>query len=227
MHQALAEFRRQMLTPGVLTSLALAALTAALGLGLPVVWRWRQVVATARREGAAAADAILVVGRALVADQPTRVFVARLNHGLELFRQGLAPRIVIAGGVTGTARRSEAEAGREYLLAAGAAAEALHLEDQSRHTMENLINTRETLRRAGWRSLIVVSDPLHLARIGAFARGLGLECHLSPAHAAPPTPGSLGWHLRALREACLLHWYHVGMTYSRALGSRQLLDRVT
>lgn len=227
MHQSLEELRRNLFTPGVLSTFTLASLTAAAGLGLPVAWRWRQVRAAARHEGAAQADAILVVGRALEADRPTQVFIARLNHGLELFRRGLAPRIVVAGGLTGNASRSEAEAGREHLLAAGAPADAVHCEDQSRHTMENLINTRASLRQAGWRSLIVVSDPLHLARIGAFARGLGLICHLSPAREAPPRPGTLAWHFRALREACLLHWYHVGMTYSRALGSRRILDRVT
>lgn len=227
MFQPLGVFRRSLLSPGVLSSFLLASLTALLGFGVPVVRRWLQVRSSARHDGATQADAILIVGRALVADRPTPVFIARLNHGLELFRRGFAPRIVVAGGLTGNARRSEAAAGQEYLLASGAPPEVVHCEDQSRHTLENLFNTRETLRRSGWRSLIVVSDPLHLARIGDFARGLGLICHLSPALEAPPRPGSLAWHLRALREACLLHWYHVGMTYSRALGSRRLLDRVT
>jgi hypothetical protein len=33
--------------------------------------------------------------------------------------------------------------------------------------------------------------------------------------------------MRAMREGFLLHWYHVGLAYSRAIGSRRMLERVT
>ena len=78
---------------------------------------------------------------------------------------------------------------------------------------------------AGWRSVLLVSDPLHLARAVAYARGLGLDVVPSPAAAA--SPRRLGYALRAVREAFFLHWYHVGVAYSRLIGSRRLLERVT
>lgn len=213
--------------PGALTSFCLAALTAAGGLGLPVVWQLRRVLRDARSDERGPADAILVVGRTLDGDRPTAVFRARLDCALALQRSGSAPRILIAGGLTGRATRSEAAAGREYLLDAGLAAELVLLEDHSRNTLENLFNVRERARLEGWQRLIVVSDPLHLARIGALARGLRLQVALCGARAAPPRRGSFGWWQRALREAFLVHWYYVGMAYSRLLGSRRLLERVT
>ncbi len=217
----------QELGPGGLSSLLLAFATALAGLGLPVALRARQILGAAARDETGCADAILVLGRELVDDQPTEVFRARLEQGERLLAAGRAPRLIVSGGWTGHASRSEAEAGRGYLLARGVPASRLMVEDRSRHTLENLFNVRETLREHGWSRLLLVSDPLHLARAAALARGLGLEVLLSPAATAPPRPGSPAWAARATREAFLLHWYHVGMAWSRLLGSARMLDRVT
>jgi uncharacterized SAM-binding protein YcdF (DUF218 family) len=170
---------------------------------------------------------ILVLGRELREDRPTEVFRARLEHGARLLHEGWAPRILVSGGVTGDSRVSEAEAGRKHLLDLGLPESAVLVEGGSRHTLENLFNVRETLRRAGWGRLILVSDPLHLARAATVARGLKLDFLLSPATACPPERGSLGWMARAGHEAFLLHWYHVGLLYSRAIRSERLLGRVT
>lgn len=226
MGQKRLDFLRE-LGPGGLSSLALALASALAGLGLPVAWRLPQVLRDASRDDRGPADAILVLGRELVGDQPTAVFRARLERGARLLSQGRAPRLIVSGGVTGVSAKSEAEAGRDYLLARGVPAAALLIEDRSRHTLENLFNVRATLRAHGWTRLVLVSDPLHLARAGALARGLGLETLLSPAAGAPPVRGSLAWMGRAVREAFLLHWYYVGMAYSRLLGSARLLGRVT
>lgn len=216
---------RDFLGPGALPSLVVAALLAVLGLGVPVLWRLRQVVIAARRDESRPADAILVLGRALVDDRPSEVFAARLAHGAALWRRGLAPRILVTGGLTGRATRSEAEAGRELLLSAGVPPEDVLCEDRSRYTLENLVNAREIVWRGGWRRLLLVSDPLHQARARAFAAGLGLEVWSSPAPDAAPT--RVRWWLRALREACLLHWYHSGVLFSRLIRNERYLSRVT
>ncbi len=226
MRRALVKLWRDM-GPGGPSSITLAMLTATLGLGLPVLYRLRAVLDHARRDERAPADLILVLGRELRDNRPTPVFRARLEHGARLLRDGLAPRILVSGGVTGDSRVSEAEAGREHLLELGLADSAVLVEGGSRHTLENLFNVRETLRRERWQRIILVSDPLHLARAATVARGLKLEVLLSPAVACPPAPGSLGWALRAAHEAFLLHWYHVGLLYSRAIRSERLLGRVT
>lgn len=215
------------LGPGGLSSFTLAFGTGLLGLGLPVAFRVPGVLAEAARDERRPSDAVLVLGRRLVDDQPTPVFRARLDHGAQLYRDGWAPRVIVSGGLTGAARRSEAAAGREHLIAAGVPADAVWTEDSSRHTLENLFFVRDTLRRHDWNRLLLVSDPLHLARALAFARGLALDVACSPAPGAPPRRGTPAWWLRAGREAFLLHWYHVGMAYSRLLRSQRLLERVT
>ena len=215
------------LGPGGLSSLALAFLTAVLGLAVPVLLRLRRVLARTAGDPPALADVVLVLGRELVDDRPTPVYAARLDRARELLACGWAPRVLVSGGMTGVATRSEAAAGREHLLARGVPAEAVWIEERSRHTLENLFNVRERLRREGLGRILLVSDPLHLERAATLARGLGLDVRCAPAAAAPPRRGSPGWWRRAVHEAFLLHWYHVGLTFSRVVGRREALARVT
>ncbi len=217
----------QKLGPGGAATLGLAALTVLGFAGLPWVFRLRQVLSGIHGEELIPADAILVLGRRLEQDRPTQVFKARLAHAEALWRGGFAPSIFLAGGTTGNARRSEAEAGRDWLVARGVPVEALFLEDRSQHTLENLFNVRADMRRAGWRTLLLVSDPLHMARAKATARGLDLNVRCSPAFKSLPSRGSLAWWQRATLEAFLLHWYHTGMAYSRLIGNKRQLERVT
>jgi len=217
----------QKLGPGGAVSLGLALTSCLASLGLLWLFQLRQVVRRTTGDEALPADAILVLGRRLRADRITDVFEARLAQAEGLWRQGLAPRIFVAGGTTGDARRSEAEAGQEWLLARGIPAEAILLEDRSQHTLENLFNVRSHLREQGWGLLVLVSDALHLARAGATASGLHLDVRCVPARGCPPERGSAAWWRRAAVEAFLLHWYHTGMFYSRLIRSERQLERVT
>lgn len=213
------------LGPGGLSSLLLALTTGALTFGAAVAWQIWRVLRSAWGDEPAPAVAVLVLGRELVDDVPTATFAARLERGRELLVRGWAPRLIVSGGMTGTATRSEAEAGRDYLLARGVDGALVTTEARSRFTLENLFFVRDALGAAGGR-LLIVSDPLHLARAAAMARGLGLDVLCVPATGAPPRRGSAPWWLRAAREGFLLHWYRVGVTYSRLLGSERMLSRV-
>ncbi len=217
----------QKLGPGGAVTLVLALLCFLLLLGLPWLWALARVLRQARRDEAAPADAILVLGRQLEAGSPTPVFQARLAQAVLLWRRGLAPRILVAGGTTGRAVRSEAEAGRAWLVAQGIPSAVIRVEEASQHTVENLFHVRALLRSEGWGALLLVSDPLHMARAQASARGLGLPVRCCPAASAPPVPGSLGWWLRAGGEAFLLHWYWVGLGYCRLFRIHGSLARIT
>src|SRR5689334_2552410 len=58
------------------------------------------------------ADAIVVLGAAQYNGWPSPVLRARLDHGLALYREGLAPTIVVTGGVGRGDKESEAMVAR-------------------------------------------------------------------------------------------------------------------
>ena len=182
----------QKLGRGGFASLAIAILGGALTLGIPLGFSLWKVMRDAEGGTLRAVDAILVLGRRLEGDQLTEVFTQRLEHAVSLWLMGLAPRVIVSGGITGDAIWSEAEAGRAWLLERGLPDELVLTEDRSQHTLENLFNIRENLRAQGWSTLIVVTDPLHLARTLAFSRGFGLDMTGSPATECPLVPDRIG-----------------------------------
>src|SRR5438309_11197809 len=77
------------------------------------------VAVTAARDEATTADAIAVLGAAQYNGRPSPVFRARLDHGAALYQRGLAPVILVTGGIGSRDTLSESEVGRRYLLRAG------------------------------------------------------------------------------------------------------------
>src|SRR5882724_11845527 len=79
---------------------------------------WLLTVAIERQatvDEAHPADVIVVLGAAEYRGKPSPVLKARLDHALELYRQGLAPRILTTGGAGGDPIYTESEVGRSYL----------------------------------------------------------------------------------------------------------------
>jgi uncharacterized SAM-binding protein YcdF (DUF218 family) len=144
-----------------------------------------QVVLAAQRDAAAPADAIVVLGAAQYNGHPSPVFKARLDHAADLFHMGLAPRLVVTGGVGYGDTVSEAEVGRRYLVAAGAGPMAVIPIGTGRTTERSLRATAEWITSQGWRRVILVSDGFHMLRLCIIASRLGLVPLGSPATDSP------------------------------------------
>lgn len=148
------------------------------------------VIATARRDDATPADAIVVLGAAQYNGRPSPVFRARLDHAAALFRRGLAPLVIVTGGVGTGESLSEASVGRDYLLTEGLPASAVATEAAG-HTSAASIRAAAThLRAQGGRRVVLVSDGFHLLRLRFLARRLGLGATGSPAPESPITSHS-------------------------------------
>ena len=160
---------------------ALAATLAALLLYLGVTFV--QVWQAAGRDQARPAQAIVVFGAAQYDGRPSPVLRARLDHALDLFRQGLAERVVVTGGRRSGDRFTEATASARYLLARGVPDGALLREVTGRTSWQSLAAAARFLKRQDppITEVLLVSDGYHSARIAAIADELGLQAHTSPA----------------------------------------------
>jgi len=139
------------------------------------------IVWVGARDQAQEADAIVVLGAAAYDAAPSPVFRERIEHGLALYRRGAAPRLIFTGGYGGRgARFAESEVARRYALRHGIPPEVIWIETRSQTTCQNLLETRELLRAHGWARVIVVSDPLHMARALRLSRRLEINALGSP-----------------------------------------------
>jgi uncharacterized SAM-binding protein YcdF (DUF218 family) len=131
------------------------------------------------------ADAIVVLGAAQYNGRPSPVFRARLDHALQLYREGLAPRLVVTGGVGRGDTVSEATVARHYLLNRKVPANAIVSEPQGRSTEASMTAVAGWLEAAHLRRVILVSDPFHMFRLRLEARRTGLEAYTSPTESSP------------------------------------------
>jgi uncharacterized SAM-binding protein YcdF (DUF218 family) len=118
-------------------------------------------------------DAIVVLGARLGrGDTLTTPLEERVAAAAQLYRDGAAPRIVTTGGVTGTARRSEADVLADALVAAGVSRDAITVERQARTTADNARFTAALLGRA---RVWLVTQPFHARRALRLFRAAGFD----------------------------------------------------
>ena len=131
------------------------------------------------------ADVIVVLGAAQYNGRPSPVLRARLDHALELWGEGLAPAIVVTGGVGRGDKESEAIVGRRYLLAHRVPDSALVVQPQGRSTQASMNAVAGWLGERGQRRALLVSDPFHMLRLRLEARRTGLHAYTSPTDTSP------------------------------------------
>lgn len=139
------------------------------------------IVWVGQRDDAVPADAIIVLGAAAYDAKPSPVFEERIRHGIDLYKRGLAPTLIFTGGYGGTgARFSESQVARRYAMREGVPAKAILIESLSRNTHDNLRQARVLMQQHKLHTVIIVSDPLHMARALRISRDLGIRSVGSP-----------------------------------------------
>jgi len=160
------------------------AVVAAVLLGYYVITVY-QVWRAARHDGARSSQAIIVLGAAQYNGKPSPVFKARLDHAADLYKQGIAPLVVVTGGKLPGDEFTEAGAGAEYLHTRGIPDDAILRETTSRNSWESLRASARFLKARGVTRVVLVSDPFHSLRIRLIAEENGLDAVTSPTETSP------------------------------------------
>ena len=136
-------------------------------------------------------DAIVVFGAAEYDGRPSPVLRARLDHGLDLFRQDMAPFVITTGGSGRDPHFSEGGVGHDYLAARGVPDGALIAETQGGDTDQSAQRVGVIMRANGLRTCLAVSDAYHLFRVKKLMANQGVECYGSARNNSIPRTGWL------------------------------------
>ena len=161
------------------------ALAAVALLVLYVAVTFVQVVLASRADDRVPTDAIVVLGAAQYDGTPSPVLKERLDHALQLYEDGVAPRIVLTGGKQAGDRFTEAYAGYRYLVEQGVPADDLLVVTDGSSTWDSLRAAERVLRAEGVERATLVSDSYHSARLKGIAGEVGIDASVSPTGAAP------------------------------------------
>ena len=126
------------------------------------------------------ADVAIVLGAATSEGEVSPVYRERLNYGMILYEQDYVKKILVTGGYGEGSEQSDAYAAKCYLVSQGIPKEDILLEEESSITQENLENAKRLMDENGYKSALVVSDPLHMKRAMLLAKDTGMESFSSP-----------------------------------------------
>lgn len=154
-------------------------------------------------------DMIIVLGAAQYDGRPSPVLLARLRHTLDLYEEGVAPRILTVGGAAAGDQFTEAQASRRWLVEQGVPAPAVLSVDEGRDTLESFEVVAEQASERGWRSAVLVSDPWHSLRSRTMASDVGLDATTSPTKSGPVVQTRETQFRYIVRETGALLYYHL------------------
>ena len=126
------------------------------------------------------ADAALVLGAAAWGKKPSPVYRERIKEAIWLYESGRVRYLVFTGGTPQSGYPAEGDVGREFAIEHGVPAAAILVETTSRTTWHNLANAQPLLASLEIRTVLLVSDPLHMRRAMAMASSLGLQAKPAP-----------------------------------------------
>ena len=132
------------------------------------------------------ADVIVIFGAAQYAGHPSPVYRARLDHGYELYEQGMAPVVITTGGAGQDPDFSEGGVGRDYLLHRGVPEQALIAETQGSDTAQSAARVANIMHVNGMHRCIAASDAYHVFRIRALLEREGVEVEVAPRPESRP-----------------------------------------
>ena len=155
-------------------------------------------------------DAIVVLGAAQFNGRPGGVFAARLDHAVALWKEGIAPYLVVTGGKLPGDKTTEAATARAWAMQRGVPAEAILSEDRGRTTFESLEAVAGIFREHGLRSGVFVSDETHMLRVLRMASDQGMVAWGSPTRTSPSDRDAIRRQKALLHELAGLAAYYVG-----------------
>ena len=165
--------------------LALVALAVLIGY---LAFTFVQVLLASRSDDTAKSDAVVVLGAAQYDGRPSPVLRGRLDHALQLYRDGVAPRIVVTGSKQPGDRFTEAFAGFQYLRDQGVPESAITVVDDGSSSWESLAAANRVLDQQGVSTVTLVSDGYHNLRLGGISGEIGMDAVESPSSEGGSVP---------------------------------------
>lgn len=132
------------------------------------------------QDHAVKADVIIILGAAVRKGEASPAFAGRIRHGIELWRSGLAPKIIFTRGLGHDGLIPESEVARSIAEKDGIPKGEVFTESVSTSTWENFTEVARLMKENGLKRAIIVSDPSQLHRASIMAEDVGFTVVTSP-----------------------------------------------
>lgn len=187
------------------------SLATVVAMALYLAGNYVSVQSVGKQNTATKADVIVVLGAAQYDGTPSPLLQLRLEHALQLYKQGRAPFIAVTGGKQNGDRFTEAATSRRWLTDHGVASDKIILETTGHSTWQSLSNLAVQLRERGMRSVVVSTSDWHVQRCVLTLRELGFAAIPAGVHSA------VSDRTKVIKET-------VGVSIGRIIGFQRLFS---
>jgi len=157
-------------------------LTLIIILGLIYIVIYVFVAVNAEKDNSIKSDSIIVLGAKSIKDgRSNPCLIARVEHAVDLYKNGMAKKIILSGGTDKEDGVNEAETMQKIALDLGVKQEDIILEKNSTSTYENILFSKKIMSENGLKTSIIVTEPFHSPRAGLIAQKLNVNHSISPA----------------------------------------------
>lgn len=125
-------------------------------------------------------DVAIVLGAGTKDSRVSPVFRERINHSLYLYKKGIVKKIIFTGGYGEGKQYSDSQVAKLYALTKGIPSKDIIIEEKSKITLENLLESKTKMDSLNIKTALLISDPLHMKRAMSLAINQKIDCHPSP-----------------------------------------------
>ncbi len=118
-------------------------------------------------------DAIIILGAGIWGDKPSPMLEDRLNEGINLYKAGVAKKIIMSGD-HGTKEYDEVNIMKKYAIEKGVPSEDIFMDHAGFSTYESMYRAKEIFEV---KKIVVVTQKYHLHRALYTANALGIEAY--------------------------------------------------
>ncbi len=165
---------------------------------------------TARNTEPVKSDFILVMGAAQFDGRPSDILKSRLEHALEIYKAGYAPKIYTVGAGAPGDRTTEAAASKAWLIDRGVKKNNVIAVAKGRDTLGSTKAYVEAANKAKLKSVIIVTDPYHCHRSKKMAQDLGLAASCTAVESGPASVANSEFKYLARESGAYLAYITLG-----------------
>ena len=128
-------------------------------------------------------DAIIVLGGGLTSDCNLNASLqARMDKGIELYRNSYSTRIILTGGLQLNSEDCfESEAMSAYALRQNVPAEVLIKENKALNTYQNAFYSTSMMKKRGMKTALIVTSEFHLKRANIIFDKYNIDYEMVPS----------------------------------------------
>lgn len=123
-------------------------------------------------------DCILILGAGVREDKPSPMLEDRLLEGIELYKQGIAPKIIMSGD-HGKEDYDEVNVMKDFAIAQGVPSEDIFMDHAGFSSYDSLYRAKAIFEA---NKIIIVTQKYHLYRSLYIAEALGIEAYGLPSN---------------------------------------------